>query len=103
MIGTILAGRRAIDPDRPTACSAGGERQPRQPLGAHVDVMPEAHPFTFMVRRNSCHRNLCDWVIFERQREREISKIGYVYQSEAENAAKARMIELVAAWRTGRR
>ncbi len=41
-------------------------------------------------------------VIFERQRGREFSKINYAYQSEAEEAAKARMIELIAAWRGGR-
>jgi hypothetical protein len=65
--------------------------------------MPEAHPFTFMIRRNARLRDLYGWIIFDRQREREFSKVNYLTQCEAEEAAKVRMTELIAAWRSGRR
>jgi hypothetical protein len=65
--------------------------------------MAEARPITFMIRRNAWHWNFHGWVIFERQRERKFSKMTYVRQREAEDAAKVRMFELTAGWRSGRR
>jgi hypothetical protein len=69
----------------------------------HIDVMAEAHPFTLMIRRNAWQRNLYGWIVFERQREREISRTTCVTQRESEKATKARMIEPIATWRGGRR
>ena len=75
---------------------------PASPI-MHIDVMAEAHPFTLMIRRNAWQRNLYGWIVFERQREREISRTTCVTQREAEKATKARMIEPIATWRGGRR
>jgi hypothetical protein len=99
----MLAGERAFlsPPTRQArARLAGCERLAS--LSADVDVMPEAHPFTFIVRRNAWHWGLFGWIIFERQREREVSRMTYATQREAEEAAKARMIQLIDGRRSGR-
>ncbi len=65
--------------------------------------MAAQHPFTFMVRPSMSLKDHYGWTIFEREREREFSKVSYATQREAEDAAKARMIALIAAWRTAAR